>query len=124
MPKKIQWTPREVAFIGECVDGLKQRGDKNPLPKCRMQLLHDPRFHPHFHKAHVVSTSKFQHGYRTYCKNKEKDAKKQVFSDWGMDEHGVFDGLDDNFPGLDDMLVEDDYDYDDVYDDEVQSDSL
>jgi hypothetical protein len=50
-----------------------------------MLLLHDERFHPHFHKEHVVNISKFQHGYKTYCKNLLKEKEKQGISDWGID---------------------------------------
>jgi hypothetical protein len=84
MPR-IAWTPIEVEYIGQCVDQLKMQGEKTPVAKCRMQLLHHEKFHAHFHREHVLNLSKFGHGYKSYCNKLLKITEKDNFSDWGFD---------------------------------------
>jgi hypothetical protein len=103
MPR-IAWTPIEVAFIGETVEDLKRRGERTPVAKCRMKLLHHVTFHPHFHREHVLNLSKFEHGYKRYQKNLQKAKENQQSSSSGVK-------VNDSLPSLPDD------------DDEIYSDS-
>ena len=67
--QRARWTPFEVQFIGRwCEEAL----DKYPaitqvISKCRDSLATDyPEMIAYFHVNHVISTSRFVHGYRLY----------------------------------------------------------
>lgn len=67
--QRARWTPFEVQFIGRwCEEALnKYPAMTQVISKCRESLATDyPDMIAYFHVNHVISTSRFVHGYRLY----------------------------------------------------------
>jgi hypothetical protein len=67
--QRARWTPFEVEFIGQWCDKAKAEYPTmtQMISKCRDSLATEyTHMIEHFHVNHVITTSRFTHGYRLY----------------------------------------------------------